>query len=120
MSAGDCPDYGACHHDCGDGPCFRVQYCGPLSGVYPDDEWPVDVKMRHAPDDLDQFIDENMEDPEFAEAMDRLALAQRLLVVEPVITAHLTDLRMDTDEDNALLDEIRSQWHYVMTGEMSS
>jgi len=35
-----CPDDGRCHHDCGAGPCFRVRYCGPLTGVYRDDVWP--------------------------------------------------------------------------------
>ena len=25
-----CPDDGACHHQCGAGPCFRVLYCAPL------------------------------------------------------------------------------------------
>jgi hypothetical protein len=38
--AGGCPDGGACHHWCADGPCFRVETCGPLSGVFPDDQWP--------------------------------------------------------------------------------
>lgn len=39
----NCPDDGTCHHECGDGPCFRVQTCEPLSGVYPNDRWPADV-----------------------------------------------------------------------------
>jgi hypothetical protein len=34
-----CPDDGTCHHECVD-TCFRVQCCVPLSGVYPNDEWP--------------------------------------------------------------------------------
>ena len=34
-----CPDGGACHHGC-DAECFRVLYCGPLSDVFPSDEWP--------------------------------------------------------------------------------
>jgi hypothetical protein len=25
-----------------------VEYCSPLSGVYPDDEWPADIRTRHA------------------------------------------------------------------------
>jgi hypothetical protein len=37
-----CPDGGACHHDCG-ASCWRVTTCAPLSGVFPDDEWPADV-----------------------------------------------------------------------------
>lgn len=36
-----CPDGGTCHHQCGpDQICFRVACCEPLSGVYPNDEWP--------------------------------------------------------------------------------
>jgi len=26
-----CPDEGACHHDCGDASCWRVTFCEPLS-----------------------------------------------------------------------------------------
>jgi hypothetical protein len=26
-----CPDEGACHHECGRQPCFRVLFCVPLS-----------------------------------------------------------------------------------------
>lgn len=40
---GRCPDDGTCHHDCVVGVCFRVHCCGPLSGVFPDDEWPVEI-----------------------------------------------------------------------------
>lgn len=40
-----CPDGGRCHHLCGRTECFRVRTCGPLSGTYPDDEWP-DVIVR--------------------------------------------------------------------------
>lgn len=36
-----CPDDGACHHNCGDGPCFRVLCCEPLSGVFEGDRWPT-------------------------------------------------------------------------------
>lgn len=41
-----CPDDGTCHHQCEIG-CFRVEKCGPLSNVYPNDEWPDDVKVSH-------------------------------------------------------------------------
>lgn len=41
-----CPDGGACHHDCG-ASCFRVVGCGPLSGVYPDDMWPLALVNQH-------------------------------------------------------------------------
>lgn len=50
LKAGDetrraCPDEGTCHHGCEVGrPCFRVLCCGPLSGVYPRDEWPQDLR----------------------------------------------------------------------------
>lgn len=35
----NCPDGGTCHHDCTRS-CFRVRHTQPLSGVFPDDEWP--------------------------------------------------------------------------------
>jgi hypothetical protein len=41
-----CPDDGKCHHGCLAG-CFRVNYCGPLSGVYPGDNWPEGVRRQH-------------------------------------------------------------------------
>lgn len=44
-----CPDEGTCHHECDDSPdpiCVRVLTCGPLSGVYPGDQWPADVDHR--------------------------------------------------------------------------
>ena len=40
-----CPDGGKCHHACTDG-CFRVECCEPLSGVFPDNQWPK-VDRRH-------------------------------------------------------------------------
>lgn len=42
-----CPDGGTCHHSCEAGPCFRVKHCGPLSKVFPNDEWPIDIKTEH-------------------------------------------------------------------------
>lgn len=42
-----CPDGGACHHQCTAGPCWRVAACGPLSGVFPGDRWPEDIKREH-------------------------------------------------------------------------
>lgn len=45
---GQCPDDGTCHHDCTDREgCFRVRSCGPLSGVYPNDEWPTDIRRQN-------------------------------------------------------------------------
>jgi len=41
-----CPDEGTCHHDCVK-KCFRVGSCEPLSGVFPNDQWPVHIKKRH-------------------------------------------------------------------------
>jgi hypothetical protein len=38
----ECPDGGACHHDCTRG-CFRVAWAGPLSGVFPGDTWPAEI-----------------------------------------------------------------------------
>jgi hypothetical protein len=45
-----CPDGGTCHHGCTTG-CFRVSWAGPLSGVYPGDEWPADVRAAEASSD---------------------------------------------------------------------
>jgi hypothetical protein len=42
-----CPDDGTCHHDCKAG-CWRVFTSGPLSGVYPGDQWPKDVRDKQA------------------------------------------------------------------------
>jgi hypothetical protein len=40
-----CPDGGKCHHECPAAiECFRVGSCGPLSGVFPDDEWPPAIR----------------------------------------------------------------------------
>jgi hypothetical protein len=47
-----CPDNGACHHGCADNNCFRVGSCSPLSGVFPNDEWPQDVAF-----DAEKHID---------------------------------------------------------------
>lgn len=44
---GGCPDDGTCHHHCPGQKCFRVVCCGPLSGVYPNDEWPQEVVKAH-------------------------------------------------------------------------
>jgi hypothetical protein len=44
-----CPDGGACHHQCL-ARCFRVQYCGPLSGIYPNDLWPVGMDEQRPAD----------------------------------------------------------------------
>lgn len=35
-----CPDGGTCHHKCLVS-CYRVECCGPLSGVFENDEWPT-------------------------------------------------------------------------------
>lgn len=54
-----CPDGGTCHHGCKK-TCWRVDNCSPLSGVFPDDEWPADVypaaPMAHNIDTLAQHI----------------------------------------------------------------
>lgn len=42
LLTGRCPDRGTCHHGCG-AKCFRVQWAGPLSGVFPGDRWPAEV-----------------------------------------------------------------------------
>lgn len=38
-----CPDSGYCHHNC-ERACFRVLCASPLSGTFPNDEWPEGVK----------------------------------------------------------------------------
>lgn len=50
LQAGRCPDGGTCHHLCATAAaCFRVDCCGPLSGVYPGDRWPAEVLAEHVP-----------------------------------------------------------------------
>lgn len=62
-----CPDDGRCHHSCtSDDYCFRVRTCGPLSGVFPNDEWPDDVVRKYGSDalevtDIHQAIIETVE-----------------------------------------------------------
>lgn len=41
----NCPDGGSCHHEC-QAACLRVLLCGPLSGVFPEDEWPPGMRER--------------------------------------------------------------------------
>lgn len=38
-TARKCRDGGACHHGCAQ-ECFREKHCGPLSGAFPNNEWP--------------------------------------------------------------------------------
>ncbi|QDF18551.1 hypothetical protein SEA_PUPPER_65 [Gordonia phage Pupper] len=40
-----CPDDGTCHHFCQEMQtgCWRVGTCGPLSGVFPNNQWPDEV-----------------------------------------------------------------------------
>lgn len=42
-----CPDGGKCHHGCSE-ICWRVGCCGPLSGVFPGDEWPEEIQKAHS------------------------------------------------------------------------
>jgi hypothetical protein len=45
VRTGRCPDGGTCHHQCQAARlCSRVIDCGPLSGVFPGDRWPEDVR----------------------------------------------------------------------------
>lgn len=43
-----CPDDGYCHHaeSCSPRRCWRVEACGPLSNVFPNDDWPW---SKHGP-----------------------------------------------------------------------
>lgn len=53
-----CPDEGTCHHECEgahSSTCFRVQHCEPLSGVFPNDVWPLRLR-RPPPSDLEQAL----------------------------------------------------------------
>lgn len=57
-----CPDGGRCHHECGPGECFRVECCGPLSGVYEGDDWPAEVRAKfRAPEPWWKRIDPQIE-----------------------------------------------------------
>lgn len=42
-----CPDGGVCHHDCAESECFRVRSAGPVSGVFPNNEWPAHVVAEY-------------------------------------------------------------------------
>lgn len=46
----NCPDGGTCHHAC-EGACWRVRTCSPLSGVYHEDSWPLEVVAEHGAGD---------------------------------------------------------------------
>jgi hypothetical protein len=40
----ECPDTGTCHHACPiEAVCWRTRHAGPLSGVYPNDQWPGEL-----------------------------------------------------------------------------
>lgn len=39
-----CPDGGICHHGCGAGYCFRVEYCEPLTAAGWGDRWPESIR----------------------------------------------------------------------------
>lgn len=41
-----CPDGGTCHHLCAEA-CFRVLTCGPLSGSFPGNTWPEEMRAEH-------------------------------------------------------------------------
>lgn len=40
-----CPDDGICGHFCKPGSCFRVTSCGPFTGVYEGDDWPLGIRL---------------------------------------------------------------------------
>lgn len=49
-----CPDGGRCHHSCvRTDQCFRVRTCSPLSGVFPNDEWPDEIAKTFGSDALE-------------------------------------------------------------------
>jgi len=45
MSEQCCPDDGRCHHDCGEGPCYRVLACAPLTAY--GEDWSDEDKRDH-------------------------------------------------------------------------
>lgn len=42
-----CPDEAGCNHECGQSSCWRVKHGGPLSGLFPNDEWPAQIQREH-------------------------------------------------------------------------
>jgi hypothetical protein len=61
-----CPDMGVCGHYCRPGTeCFRTVHCGPLSGVFPNDEWP----QRPAPPVAMAFMAEDDSQPPWWNAL---------------------------------------------------
>lgn len=40
---GRCPDDGTCHHLCVGFYCFRVEACGPMTGMYNNNLWPDEI-----------------------------------------------------------------------------
>lgn len=83
-----CEDRGACHHSCpmvtdseGDHgfPCFRVLAAGPLSGVFPDDEWPRTLVQSH------RFAQERVD----REAAERIKV--RAQALEGVLTGRVPE-----------------------------
>lgn len=50
-----CPDGGYCHHECTSN-CFRVLACGPLSDVFPGDDWPEEVVRAHVASSADPAL----------------------------------------------------------------
>lgn len=55
----ECPDEGGCHHDCGEGSCFRVVHGCPLS-ISGWDDWPAEVKAVNRPEGLRPSIESAM------------------------------------------------------------
>jgi hypothetical protein len=76
-----CPDGGTCHHRCADGGCFRVETCGPLSGVYPGDRWPEAVVAAHTSDAFDRMLRLAADDETLDQALAALKkIADRLSI----------------------------------------
>lgn len=47
MPRRSCPDDGTCHHECGVGYCFRVEYAEPLSFAGWGSQWPEDIRRTY-------------------------------------------------------------------------
>lgn len=42
-----CPDAAGCNNECGQSSCWRVKHGGPLSGLFPHDEWPEKIRREN-------------------------------------------------------------------------
>lgn len=104
QEAKGCPDGGTCHHTC-ERVCFRVDGCGPLSGVYPDDQWPDDVKRQHgAPVEAEDETDD-----ESKPVRDLFRIFTRLKAAERDLSSLISGLDRTHDTELALVKRERDR-----------